>query len=87
MDARTKFDPKTDLRSGFPRFSPENSAANTPVVDLLKRFAKKKNATPAQNCPGMAIGTEAVDRADPGHTQHRTPERELGGSQCSADVG
>jgi aryl-alcohol dehydrogenase-like predicted oxidoreductase len=48
MDARTKFDPKTDLRSGFPRFSPENSAANTPVVDLLKRFAKKKNATPAQ---------------------------------------
>jgi aryl-alcohol dehydrogenase-like predicted oxidoreductase len=28
MDARTKFDPETDLRSGFPRFSPENSAAN-----------------------------------------------------------
>ena len=48
MDARTKFDPKTDLRSEFPRFSPENLAANTPVVDLLKRFAKKKNATPAQ---------------------------------------
>jgi len=48
MDAFTKFDPETDLRSGFPRFSPENSAANKPVVDLLKRFAKKKNATPAQ---------------------------------------
>ena len=48
MDARTKFDPKTDLRSEFPRFSPESLAANTPVVDLLKRFAKKKNATPAQ---------------------------------------
>jgi aryl-alcohol dehydrogenase-like predicted oxidoreductase len=48
MDARTKFDPKTDLRSEFPRFSPESLAANTPVVDLLKRFAKRKNATPAQ---------------------------------------
>jgi aryl-alcohol dehydrogenase-like predicted oxidoreductase len=48
MNARTKFDPKTDLRSEFPRFSPESLAANTPVVDLLKRFAKKKNATPAQ---------------------------------------
>jgi aryl-alcohol dehydrogenase-like predicted oxidoreductase len=48
MDARTKLDPKTDLRSGFDRFSPENMAANQPVVDLLKRIAAKKNATPAQ---------------------------------------
>ena len=48
MDARTKFDPKTDFRSGFERFTPENLAANMPVVDLLRRFAEKKNATPAQ---------------------------------------
>ena len=48
MDARTKFDPATDFRSEFPRFSPESLTANTPVVDLLKRFAKKKDATPAQ---------------------------------------
>ncbi|MFZ0064401.1 MAG: aldo/keto reductase [Pyrinomonadaceae bacterium] len=48
IDARTRFAPKTDLRSGFDRFSPENIAANMPVVDLLKRFAEKKNATPAQ---------------------------------------
>ncbi len=48
IDARTKFDPKMDMRSGFPRFSPENIAANRPVVDLLRRFAEKKNATPAQ---------------------------------------
>jgi len=48
IDARTKFDPKTDLRSEFDRFSPENITANMPVVDLLRRFAKKKNATPAQ---------------------------------------
>lgn len=43
-----KPDPKTDLRSGFARFSPANIAANMPIVDLLKRFGKKKNATPAQ---------------------------------------
>jgi aryl-alcohol dehydrogenase-like predicted oxidoreductase len=48
MNAGTKFDPKTDLRSGFDRFSPENLTANSAVVDLLKRFAEKKNATPAQ---------------------------------------
>jgi aryl-alcohol dehydrogenase-like predicted oxidoreductase len=48
IDTRTKFDPKTDLRSDFDRFSPENIAANMPVVDALRRFAEKKNATPAQ---------------------------------------
>jgi aryl-alcohol dehydrogenase-like predicted oxidoreductase len=48
IDARTQFDPKTDLRSEFPRFTPEALAANMPVVDWLRQFAKKKNATPAQ---------------------------------------
>jgi Aldo/keto reductase family len=48
IDAHTKLDPKTDLRSEFDRFSPENLAANMPVVELLSRFAENKNATPAQ---------------------------------------
>jgi aryl-alcohol dehydrogenase-like predicted oxidoreductase len=48
IDARTKFDAKTDLRSGFDRFSPENLAANQPIVDAVKRFAAKKGATAAQ---------------------------------------
>jgi aryl-alcohol dehydrogenase-like predicted oxidoreductase len=44
----TVLDPKTDLRSGFDRFSAENIAANQPFVDLLKRVSQEKNATPAQ---------------------------------------
>ena len=48
IDVRTKFDPKMDMRSGFPRFSPENIAANMPMIDLIRRFAEKKNSTPAQ---------------------------------------
>jgi len=48
MDANTKLDPKTDLRSGFDRFSPENLAANMPIVDFLREFAQKKNSTPSQ---------------------------------------
>jgi len=48
LNARTPLDPKTDLRAGFDRFTPAALAANQPVVDLLTRFAKKKNATPAQ---------------------------------------
>ncbi|WP_319457830.1 MULTISPECIES: aldo/keto reductase [unclassified Mycobacterium] len=48
IDARARFDPQTDLRSRFPRFTPEALAANMPVVDLMNRFAEKKDATPAQ---------------------------------------
>ncbi|MDB5270819.1 MAG: aldehyde oxidase [Hymenobacter sp.] len=48
LDARTKLDPKTDLRAGFDRFTPTTLAANRPVVDLLTAFAAKKNATHAQ---------------------------------------
>jgi aryl-alcohol dehydrogenase-like predicted oxidoreductase len=48
MDASTRFDPKTDFRSKFPRMSPENLAKNAPFVDLLRRVAAEKNATPSQ---------------------------------------
>ena len=48
LDASYKFDAKTDLRSGFERFTPENLTANRPVIDLLKQFAARKNATTAQ---------------------------------------
>lgn len=43
-----KFDPKSDLRGGFDRFSQQNMEANKPILDFLERFAKEKNATPAQ---------------------------------------
>lgn len=48
MDGHTKLDPKFDLRAGFDRFSHENLEANRPIVELLKTFAERKNATPAQ---------------------------------------
>jgi aryl-alcohol dehydrogenase-like predicted oxidoreductase len=48
IDSGTKFDAKMDMRSSFPRFSPENIAANRPIVEFLKGFAKRKNSTPAQ---------------------------------------
>ncbi len=48
IDVRTKFDPETDTRSTFHRFSSENIAANMPIVDFLRQFSEKKNATPAQ---------------------------------------
>ena len=48
LNARSQFDVRTDLRIGFDRFSPENLAANMPIVDLLRRFAAENSATPSQ---------------------------------------
>ncbi len=47
VDENTVFD-RSDIRSHNPRFTPEAIRANRAVVDLLKRLAVQKNATPAQ---------------------------------------
>lgn len=44
----TKFDDPSDLRSTFPRFTPEALEANFAVVDFLKELAARKSATPAR---------------------------------------
>ena len=47
IDTTTTFD-STDFRNRAPRFAPEARAANLALVDLLKRVAERKRATPAQ---------------------------------------
>jgi len=47
IDANTRFAPG-DLRAATPRFSPENLAHNMQLVDLIKTWAVRKRATPAQ---------------------------------------
>jgi aryl-alcohol dehydrogenase-like predicted oxidoreductase len=47
IDANTRFAPG-DLRAATPRFSPENLAHNMQLVDLIKTWAARKQATPAQ---------------------------------------
>lgn len=46
--AQTKFNPGSDLRSGFDRFQPDSIAANKPFVDRITELAKRKGATTAQ---------------------------------------
>ncbi len=48
LDADTKFDSKSDLRSGFDRFQSESIIANKPFVDRITELAKRKKATTAQ---------------------------------------
>ncbi len=38
----------SDIRSRFPRFTPDARKANQPIVDLLTQIAAERNATPAQ---------------------------------------
>ena len=47
MDENTKFE-STDFRNGLPRFTPDALKANQSMVDILKRIAERKRATPAQ---------------------------------------
>ncbi len=47
IDTTTQLDPK-DFRSISPRFAPDARAANMAMIDLVKRVAEQKGATPAQ---------------------------------------
>ena len=47
IDESTKFD-SSDFRNIVPRFTPEARKANQTLVDLLRKIAKQKSATPAQ---------------------------------------
>jgi len=47
-DTTTKFDEKSDFRADFPRFSKEFLPLNMPIIEWIKAYAAKKNATPSQ---------------------------------------
>ena len=47
IDANTTFD-NSDFRNIVPRFTPEARKANMALVDLLRKVAERKKATPAQ---------------------------------------
>src|SRR6187455_2298251 len=54
IDENTTFD-KNDFRNIVPRFTPEARKANQALVDLLRRIAEQKNATPAQIALGWLL--------------------------------
>jgi aryl-alcohol dehydrogenase-like predicted oxidoreductase len=47
LDENSRFAP-TDLRAITPRFAPENLAKNRPLLELIKTWAKRKQAAPGQ---------------------------------------
>ena len=45
---QTQFEKNDDVRNWVPQLSKRNIEGNQPIVEMLKDFAEKKNATPAQ---------------------------------------
>ena len=48
ITAETQFERNDDVRNWVPQLSRRNIEGNMPIVEMLKDFANKKNATPAQ---------------------------------------
>ena len=48
ITTETKFERNDDVRNWVPQLSKANIAGNQPIIDLLKEYAERKNATSAQ---------------------------------------
>ncbi len=69
INAQSTFDPKTDLRATFPRFSPMVMMNNQPITEFLAKFgAKEGGATPAQIALAWLMGQKPWIVPIPGTT-------------------
>ena len=76
IDATTTFDAK-DFRNAVPRFAPDARAANLALVDLLKRIAEQKHATPAQIALAWLLAQKPWIVPIPGTTKQYRLEENL----------
>ena len=77
FDDQTTLDPG-DFRNTVPRFSVENRKANVAVVDLVKRIATAKRATPAQVALAWLLARKPWIVPIPGTTKLHRLEENLG---------
>jgi aryl-alcohol dehydrogenase-like predicted oxidoreductase len=80
MSKDTKL-PANDFRSSVPRFSPEAMEKNQAFVDLLKRVADDKGATPAQIALAWLLAQRPYIVPIPGTTKLHRLEENLGAAQ------
>ena len=77
IDTTTTFDP-SDFRNISPRFDAEARAANMALVDLIRRVAERKNATPAQIALAWLLAQKPWIVPIPGTTKLHRLEENLG---------
>jgi aryl-alcohol dehydrogenase-like predicted oxidoreductase len=74
IDEKTEFG-EGDIRKVLPRFTEEARIANKTLLDLLSRFAEKRNATPAQIALAWVLAQKPWIVPIPGTTKlHRLEE-------------
>ncbi len=80
IDEKTEF-VKTDFRNSVPRFTPEARKANQGLVDLLKKIAERKKATPAQIALAWLLAQKPWIVPIPGTTKLSRLEENLGAAE------
>jgi aryl-alcohol dehydrogenase-like predicted oxidoreductase len=85
IDENTKFDP-TDFRNMVPRFSPEARKTNMALVELVKRVAERKGATPAQVALAWLLAQRPWIVPIPGTTKLHRLEENLGAVNVELNV-
>jgi aryl-alcohol dehydrogenase-like predicted oxidoreductase len=86
IETTTKFD-SSDFRNLSPRFAPDARAANMALVDLLKRIAGKKGATPAQIALAWLLAQKLWIVPIPGTTKVHRLEENLGAAEVKLTPG
>ena len=76
-----------DFRNMLPRFTPEAMAANQALVDLLKRIAGEKGATPAQIALAWLLAQRPWIVPIPGTTKLHRLEENLGAADVELTAG
>ena len=77
IDANTKFD-SADFRSSVPRFTAENRQKNQALVDVIRKFAEQKKATPARIALAWLLAKKPWIVPIPGTTKVERLEENLG---------
>jgi aryl-alcohol dehydrogenase-like predicted oxidoreductase len=77
INENTTFD-SSDFRNIVPRFTPENRKANQALVDLLRKIAERKNATPAQIALAWLLAQKRWIVPIPGTTKLARLEENIG---------
>jgi aryl-alcohol dehydrogenase-like predicted oxidoreductase len=77
---------ENDFRRILPRFTPEAMAANQALVDLLKRIAARKRATPAQIALAWLLAQKPWIVPIPGTTKLHRLEENLGAANIALDA-
>ncbi len=82
-DTRFETSPEMDFRAVVPRFAPEALAANMALVNVVKTWAQRKNATPAQLALAWLLAQRPWIVPIPGTTQVAHMEENIGATAIS----